>query len=63
MERAWLRGVAMSTSDERKEAGNLPDQDEKAESGRSAPIDEDVEGQLNAALPEAADDETAEGSG
>ena len=47
----------MITSGERKEAGNLPDQDEKAESGRSAPIDEDVEGQLNAALPEAADEE------
>jgi len=46
----------MITSDERKEAGNLPDQDEKAEPGRSAPIDEDVEGQLNAVLPEAADE-------
>lgn len=46
----------MITPDERKEAGDLPDQDEKAESGRSAPIDEDVEGQLNAALPEAADE-------
>lgn len=54
----------MITSDERKEAGNLPDQDEKAESGRPAPIDEDVEGQLNAALPEAADEvkEPAQGS-
>ena len=40
----------MSTSDERKE------EDEKAEPGRSAPIDEDVEEQLNAALPEAADE-------
>jgi len=40
----------MITSDERKE------EDAKAEPGRSAPIDEDVEEQLNAALPEAADE-------
>ena len=46
----------MITSGERKEPGTLPDQDEKPEPGRSAPIDEDVEGQLNAALPEAADE-------